>query len=106
MKSLLTCLITASLLFAFTPAQLNAAAEPTPIHTEPIEKIQSEKAELLITRLNDIKKMDKSDLNFSEKRQLRKEARSIKAELKEIGGGVYISAGALLVAILLIVLLL
>ena len=106
MKSLSIGLITVSLLFAFAPAQMNAATEPTPIHTEPIEKIQSERAELLIARLNDIKEMDKSGLNFSEKRKLRKEARSIKAELKDIGGGVYISAGALLVAILLIVLLL
>jgi hypothetical protein len=50
--------------------------------------------------------MDKSNLNSSEKRVLRKEVRSIKKELTAMGNGIYISVGAILIIILLLVILL
>lgn len=49
--------------------------------------------------------MDKSNLNSSDKRILRKEVRSIKQQLKEMSGGVYISAGALIIILLLLIIL-
>ena len=57
----------------------------------------------LTARLQEIKVTDKSNMTASEKRELRKETRSIK---KKLSGGVYVSAGALiLIAVLLILLL-
>lgn len=104
MKNLTICLVL-FLLSSLVSTTLNAAVAHS-FPTDSTQSIQSAQADLLIARLNEIKSMDKTTLDFSEKRKLRKEARSIKAQLKEVGGGVYISAGALLVAILLIVLLL
>lgn len=50
--------------------------------------------------------MDKSKLNRSEKKMLRKEVRAIKSELKEKRHGVYVSVGAFIIIILLLVILL
>lgn len=61
---------------------------------------------ILTARLEEIKAMDKSNLGSSEKREMRKEVRSIKKQLSDIGGGVYISVGALIIIILLLIILL
>ena len=50
--------------------------------------------------------MDKSELSAPEKKELRKEVRSIKKELRDISGGVYLSVGAVIIIILLLILLL
>ena len=47
-----------------------------------------------------------SKLKSTEKKDLRKEVRSIKRELKDISGGVYISAGVLIVILIILVVLL
>jgi hypothetical protein len=60
----------------------------------------------LMTRLETIKAMDKSTLDRSEKRVLRKEVRAIKSELKDKRHGVYVSVGAFIIIILLLVILL
>ena len=60
----------------------------------------------LVTRLETIKAMDKSKLNRSEKKMLRKEIRAIKSELKEKRHGVYVSVGAFIIIVLLLVILL
>ncbi|NNL40596.1 MAG: hypothetical protein HKO75_12105 [Flavobacteriaceae bacterium] len=49
--------------------------------------------------------MDKSDLKRAEKKALRKEVRAIKTQLRTTGNGIYISAGALIIILLLIILL-
>jgi hypothetical protein len=60
----------------------------------------------LMTRLETIKAMDKSTLDRSEKRVLLKEVRAIKSELKDKRHGVYVSVGAFIIIILLLVILL
>ena len=64
-----------------------------------------ELANSLIGRLNEINAMDKSELNSSEKKQLRKEVRGIKSSLNQLGEGVYLSVGALIIILLLLILL-
>jgi GTP-dependent phosphoenolpyruvate carboxykinase len=64
------------------------------------------KVEMLELRLSEINEMDKSNLNWAERRELRKEVRSIKKQLNELGNGVYISVGAIIIIILLLVILL
>lgn len=59
----------------------------------------------LILRLEEIKQIDKTKLQPSEK-ELRKEVRTIKSQLKEIDGGVYISVGALILILILLIVLL
>jgi hypothetical protein len=50
--------------------------------------------------------MNKSELKSAEKKSLRKEVKSINHRLREIGGGVYISVGALILIVILLVILL
>ncbi|MCF6132206.1 hypothetical protein [Flavobacterium wongokense] len=58
-------------------------------------------------RLEEIKAMDKSEMTRAEKKELRKEVRAIKADLKASGnGGIYLSVGAIIIIILLLILLL
>ena len=87
----------------FIPLQANAAtiAEPSSlVDPKPAE------AKTLLLRLDEINKMDMSKLKSSEKKNLKKEVRSINHKLKTISGGVYISAGAAILIILLLIILL
>jgi len=79
---------------------LAAKKERTPEPTEiPVE------VRIMLDRLEEIKAMDKSDLKRAEKKALRKEVRAIKTQLRTTGNGIYISAGALIIILLLIILL-
>jgi hypothetical protein len=54
----------------------------------------------LVQRLEDIKEMDKSGLSGMEKKDLRKEVKGIRKEMKAMKGGVYLSVGAIIIIIL------
>jgi hypothetical protein len=72
------------------------------------EEEPSEHAKALLMRLFVIKNMDKSTLNSSDKKALRKELRGMKKEMKASSGldsKVYISVGAIIVILLLILIL-
>jgi hypothetical protein len=61
----------------------------------------------LIKRVEEIKAMDRSKLSREERKELRKELRSLNKEAKVFGrGGIYLSVGAILVIILILVLIL
>ena len=79
-------------------------------HTEYSGKIDNPQVEAqakaLLTRLDEIKSMDKSELSTAQKWKLRKEVLSIKSQLHEVSGGVYLSVGAIIIIILLLILLL
>ena len=80
----------------------HVSAKPTSI--DPIES-REEHTNRLKNRLEEIKTMDVKKLSREEKKALRGEVRAIKKELKEISGGVYLSVGAILLIVLLILLL-
>lgn len=67
---------------------------------------ENPRVEQLVQRLEEIKGMNKSELTGSEKKDLRKEVKGIKKEMKAISGGVYLSVGAIIIVILLLILLL
>lgn len=93
-------------LFLFIILPMQSSAETAKDKTDDEKKIESAEVKLLLTRLDEIRNMDKSDMSSSEKKELRKEVRSIKRELKATGGGIYLSAGALIIIVLLLILLL
>jgi hypothetical protein len=62
--------------------------------------------QVLIDRLEEIKEIDKSLLTKSEKKELRTELRNTKEEIKRNSGGIYLSVGALLLVIILLIILL
>ncbi len=106
MKKSALCITAAFLLFSFAPMQIKASTNPVPLFVTVTTVTTPSKSETLVARLNEIKAIDKSTLSASEKKDLRKETRSIKHDLKQLSGGVYVSAGAIiLIAILLIILL-
>ncbi|MFN6945855.1 MAG: hypothetical protein ACK4ND_12980 [Cytophagaceae bacterium] len=89
-----------------TQAKAGTEGIPTPIETT-IMSDKSAETESLLLRLNEINEMDKKALNSGEKRQLRREVRSIKSDLStRNGGGIYLSAGALILIIVLLIILL
>ena len=63
------------------------------------------KSQILLKRLEEIRDMDKSDMTRAEKKALRKEVKENKASMKAYGGGVYLSVGAIIIIILLLILI-
>jgi hypothetical protein len=109
MKKFIFCLMATILTLTFLPLQSFASAKEDPsslVVTKPPENTESAEAKTLLLRLDEIKAMDMSKLKSTEKKDLRKEVRSIKRELKDISGGVYISAGVLIVILIILVVLL
>lgn len=78
-------------------------------NTLPVNEPKTEEANYaskLIHRLEEIKSMDRSNMTRTEKKALRKEVKSIKKELATSGGGVYLSVGAIIIIVLLLILIL
>ena len=106
MKKLSIYTLAVLLSITFIPVPLIAGAETTPSSMPSSTKTEAAEANVLLNRVYEINAMDKSRLSASERRQLRKEVRSAKKRLKESGGGVYLSVGAIIIIVLLLILLL
>nr|WP_314838982.1 hypothetical protein [uncultured Flavobacterium sp.] len=105
MKKVTFYLMIIVLSLSVLPTQVFAAEKnPTTISTTPKE-VPAE-VKVLLNRLDEIKAMDKSEMSRTEKKELRKEVRAIKTELKSTGNGVYLSVGAIIIIVLLLILLL
>jgi|GEM_PF-311533 len=134
MKKVVLGFMTASMLMIFAPVHLTAgdekkAADATEVVAEEVavtEVTAESNAEILaevkirIERLEEIREMDFSEMSSAEKRDLRKEVRSINKDLTAYSKadsqaqamaegeqlrGVYISGAAIIVILLLILLL-
>lgn len=82
-----------------------ASPAATALAASPVENTEARVAELQ-NRLEEIKAMDTKNLTREQKKALRVEVRTIKKEMKEISGGVYLSVGAIILIALLLILLL
>ena len=105
MKKITFCLMTACLSLMFHPLDSSAATIGETSSLVSSKHTEATEAKVLLLRLNEINAMDKSTLNPSEKKSLRIEVRSIQHKLNAIGGGIYISVGALIIIILLLIIL-
>jgi len=83
---------------AMVPEESSALVDPKPAEVAEVKVLE--------LRLDEINAMDKSKMTSAEKKTLRKEVKSIKSSLREIGGGVYISVGALILILILLIVLL
>jgi hypothetical protein len=103
-KSLLT-FAAAAALFVFSGSPVNA----TPFKSKEPKVLTVEESERLLeieSKVLEIKEMDLSDLSKEEKKELKDELRSLEKEAKAFRGtGIYISTGALIIIILLIIIL-
>lgn len=113
MRKLLLGLIAGFMLLMGSPTLLKADTEPTAISVPATTTVNSPEVAAMELRLNEIKAMDTKALSSAEKKELRKEVREIKSDLKANSesasvnsGGVYVSVGAAIVIVLLLILLL
>lgn len=123
MKKSIFSLMVASLLLFALPAQLAAEEKTSEAETNEAIAEMALEVKSLVNRLGEIKAMDFSELNSSEKKELRKEVRSIHKELKAYSKadsearanaeataqgsqtGIYISGSAIIIILLLLLLL-
>jgi hypothetical protein len=106
MKKIVLCLLATCLSLTFLPLQSNAATIAEPSSLVATKPAASAEVKLLELRLYEINTMDKTNLKSSEKKSLRKEVISIRHRLREVGGVVYLSAGAVILIIVLLIVLL
>lgn len=106
MKTLKQYLLAAMFLLPFTPVQLMAAEakDLNAVKTENVLKNASDKATM--DRLKIIKQLAKSNLSKAERKTLRNEVLSIRDQNRGPRGVVYISTGALILIIVLLIILL
>lgn len=103
MKKTIKFLLVTSLLSLFAPILSYATNEKEVVETTVVVPAEAQK---LISRLEEIKAMDKSTLTKPEKKKLRKEVRTINKSLRVVNGGIYVSVGAIILVALLLVILL
>ena len=96
-----TIVVSTLFLLSFAPVYSKTPVEPTPTTTA-----NAAEAATILNRLEEINAMDKSGMTFSEKSALRKEVKASKKRMNQIGGGVYVSAGALVLILILLIILL
>jgi hypothetical protein len=105
MKKLPIYLMMTVLSLSVIPTTISAKEKnPTAITTNS-EEVPAE-VKVMYNRLETIKAMDKSSMTAVEKKELRKEVRTIKANLRSSNSGVYLSVGAIIIIILLLIILL
>ncbi len=57
-------------------------------------------------KLNAVNAIDNANITFTERKSLKTEIRSMKQSLSEMGGGIYLSVGAIILIIILLIILL
>ncbi len=98
-----------AILMIFTMGATSSFAENTDVKTKaPVtteKKLATEEVNRSNNRIKEIRSMDKSKMTSAERRELRKEVKENKENVRKNGGVIVISGGTLLLIILLIILL-
>jgi hypothetical protein len=106
MKIITLWIATIFILLSFIPVQLKASKASNSLTVPTNKTTGSETANALLNRLFEINGLNKSALSLSEKKELRKEVRTIRDDLKKLDGGIYLSVGAIIIILLILILLL
>jgi hypothetical protein len=99
MKKLILSLVTVVTLFPLVPVQAGSEAKPILNASEEPTEVS-----VILARLDEIKSMDFSSMTKAEKKNLRQEVRDLKREARALSGGVYLSAGAIIIILLILIL--
>lgn len=108
MKKLVVFIMAIILSLTVLPVRSFAYTTDNPVPAapaKPLDKTESAEARALVMRLNEIKTMDMSKMTTKDKKAIQKEKRTIKRKLKDISGGVWISATTLIIILILLVIL-
>ena len=84
---------------------VNVDPEKTTVPVKAENRLSEVELSRLTKRVEEIRNMDKSGMSSTEKKELRKELKEIKKNVKKGGGVIYISGAALILIIILIILL-
>jgi hypothetical protein len=68
-------------------------------------KLTAEEVAVMTARVEEIRDMDKTNMTTMEKRELKKELKAIKENVRKDGGIIYISVGTVLLIVLIIILI-
>ncbi|WP_276089598.1 hypothetical protein [Pedobacter sp. JY14-1] len=82
-----------------------AASNKDKVKTE-LTAAQQIELKRITDRVEEIKAMDKSELSKDERKALKKELKELKQQARAMGGGVYLSVGAIIIIILVLILIL
>lgn len=96
--------LSSSIAFAGVKESPAVSEDPaTPVNTE--NKLSDAEVDRITKRVEEIRNMDKSDLTSEEKIELKNELKEMRNAVKDSGGTIYIGAGALILIIILVILL-
>lgn len=108
--SLKTKLIAVTLLFVLNAGTASAsiiADKPSKEKTNELTAEQKARIDALKRRVEEIKDLDRSKLSKAERKDIRQELKEMNKEAKAIQGkGVYLSVGAIIIIVLLLILIL
>jgi hypothetical protein len=99
MRNLLKVSLLMMFIYAAIPSQSMNVLNPS-VASKPMNELQARRS---TDRLEEIKAMDKENLSRPQRKELRKEVKNIKRTMD--GGGVYISVGALILIVILLIIL-
>jgi len=89
---------------SFNPVLASASAK---VPNKELSTEQKEQLQRITQRVEEIKSMDRSQLSREERKALRKELREMERQARPMaGGGVYLSVGAIIIIILVLIILL
>jgi nucleoside recognition membrane protein YjiH len=102
MKNYAFCLSLIFSLMAFVPeAQaLSKDKEKSTLTAEEKQRVTE-----IETRVHEIQAMDFASMKKEERKEVKNELKALKKEVRQVGGGVYVSVGAIIIILLLIILL-
>jgi hypothetical protein len=93
-------------MLAFMPLSMQAKKMNAVNVAAMTQEQKVEEVAAMQVRVKEIMAMDMSKMSAEERKSLRQELKGMKKEAKDIGGGVYISVGALILIIVLLIILL
>lgn len=100
MKKNILTLLAIGLLYFINPLQTKAS------NINENKKAEAKTAQVLLNRISTIQQIDVTSLSKVEKENLSKEVRNIQTELNALSDGVYLSVGAIIVIVILLIVLL
>ncbi|RYE33182.1 MAG: hypothetical protein EOP42_08530 [Sphingobacteriaceae bacterium] len=102
-------LLSTALMLTLSASNLKAAtvvAEPAAKEITLTDAQKEVKLQAIKERVEEIKAMDKSQLTKTERQELKTELKTMKTQARALGGGIYLSVGAIIIIILVLILIL
>lgn len=94
-----------SFLVLFMAFDLDAYATSNKNEKEELSPEQKVRLSEIELRVEEIKALDFSEMSKEERKEVKNELKEMKVEAKQMGGGVYLSVGAIIIILLLLILL-